>query len=192
MENGMDNWCECPQQSWVVSNNLSPFFPLLLNHVRIPCLRGSVTFIGHQDGEVVWSNCRCNFWAKLKCQELKGSFSLDWSSVHSTSRICLDLFQIMDMACMEEELDFTTFFFWKSLWRRDWVSGNSYFFWLMVHRETIIAEFFWHWTTTVSLSDFWDVDTKGLDELSEISCQQKMESSYGFLYFSSLNSITHW
>lgn len=37
----------------------------------------------------------------------------------------------------------------------------------MVHRETVITECFWSWTTAVSLSNFRDLDTKGLD-----SCQE--------------------
>ena len=46
----------------------------------------------------------------------------------------------------------------------------------MVHRETVITECFWSWTTAVSLSNFRDLDTKGLDELPGISYCRKWKA----------------
>lgn len=162
------------QRIWTFS------FCLSLNHAKFPYLRGPFAFIGHQDGEVVWSNCRCDCWAKLNCQELKRGFSVDWSLARSTRRIYA-LWSCPGNGhslCGERiSLHYVSL---KPVWKRGWVSSCIYvfffFFWLMVYRKAVITECFWFWTTAASLSDFWDVDTKGLDELSSISYHRKWKA----------------
>lgn len=46
----------------------------------------------------------------------------------------------------------------------------------MVYRDSVIIEGFWSWTTAVSFSDFGDVDTKGVDELSSISYRREWKA----------------